>query len=55
MSAYDKASDQMYEAFGETIADIGFDIRMENYEDAEKKIELLAKLLQTIRKSNRKK
>lgn len=51
-SAYDKANDKMYEELSDTIADIGFDIRMGEYEDAEKKIVLLGKLLKTLKEGH---
>lgn len=50
----DRVNDVWFEELINIIRDVGYDIRMENYEDAKKKIELLDKLLKTIKDSSRK-
>jgi len=51
--AYDEANDKLFGELAETISDIGFDIRTERYTEAEKKIDLLAKLLKVLKEGNR--
>lgn len=52
MGAYEKANEKLYEELADTIADIGFDIRMEDYSNAEKKIDLLSKLLKVLKEGS---
>lgn len=47
------ANVKIIEEITDTIADIGHDIRMEDYEAAEKKLTLLGRLLKTINEGNR--
>lgn len=54
MGAYERANDALYEELVDIIGDIGHDIRMENYADAEKKINLLSKLLKTLKEGQQK-
>jgi len=51
--AFEQANVKIYEEIASTVADIAFDIRMESYDDASKKTDMLAKLLKTIAESNK--
>lgn len=51
--AAEKADDVLFEEVSDTISDISHDIRMEQYDDASKKIELLDKLLKVLHKGGK--
>ena len=46
--ALEEGNARIYGEIADTVADIAFDIRMESYDDAEKKTDLLARLLKTL-------
>jgi hypothetical protein len=54
MRNYERVEGQILEEIADIVSDIGADIRLENYNEAGKKINLLSKLLKTLNEGNRK-